>query len=329
MRIDIFNFLLRSRLFQILLGLLLCTQDKLAVSSVQTSNQSPLISLFGFPPPVSSEQKQNAISFRYSLANNFVQKKSNRELLILDGETERFEIGFFYKLNHRFSISANLPFVKHSGGRLDTFVDDWHDFFSLPDTGRPKVPGDRLLYQYRVDGEDLILQTSSESGLGDIRLSGYYSLDTQRTHESAIRAGLKLPTGSTRSLMGSGGADFFLDINRLEKRVNSNWSANAMIGFLIMQDSDQISKQRQLAGYGSTSVKWFITDLVSLDFQITAHSGIVKSSLSELDDPSLQLVLGASLEISKQIKLSFALSEDPVVGASPDVVFHIGLYSQL
>ncbi len=305
-----------------------CILSNSASSSIQTSNQNPIVSLFGIPSPVSQQQQEYPFSFRYSLASNFVQKVSTDELLILDGETGRFEIDYFRQLDKYFSVAINIPILKHGGGFLDTFVDDWHHFFSLPDSGRPLSPANRLLYQYQVDGENLINQTKGVSGLGDIGLSGLYRLKSTQSYETYIRTGFKLPSGDPKSLLGSGGIGTYFDLHRFGKQANSIWTSHTSVGVLFMMGSDLLSNQRHQAIYGSAALTWYVTDNLSLDIQLMGHTGFVDSQIRVLDGLSFQLTFGGRIKLTDSVEILFALSEDPIVGASPDVVFHFGISSQ-
>ena len=94
------------------------------------------------------------------------------------------KLGFSRKFGNCWHGTMVLPYVQHSGGELDGFVDDWHEFFGLPESDRPKAPTDRLLYYYEKNGEVLLDFRDSESGVGDIQLMASKAFDC-RSPESA------------------------------------------------------------------------------------------------------------------------------------------------
>jgi hypothetical protein len=49
------------------------------------------------------------------------------------------------------------------------------------------------------------------------------------------------------------------------------------------------------------------------------------SDLKQLGAPSAQVTLGGALHFSAKTSLDIGVTEDIVVGASPDVVFHLSL----
>ena len=46
-------------------------------------------------------------------------------------------------------------------GTLDGFIDDWHDFFGLPEGTRPVLPRDQLNIAYRARRYDCVLTSTS------------------------------------------------------------------------------------------------------------------------------------------------------------------------
>ncbi len=283
-----------------------------------------MIALFGLPAPVSFLQG-DVLFARYSVANNFIPRSSDNEFLLLDGETVRLEVGLFHQINEQWSMELLIPFIHHSGGKLDAFVDDWHQVFDLPASGRPNAPSDRLLYRYSVDGDRLLDYTLNASGPGDLQMAALYKLGAGFVDKSLLRVGIKLPTGNPDKLFGSGGFDVYADINHRFLLADSKLSLAGMAGMLVMQQSDIFPNQRTFVAYASTSLSLQANKKITLDLQLLAHTGFFKSELKVLADTSLQLVFGGRVGLSESLEMQFAMSEDPVYGTSPDVVFHLGL----
>ena len=68
----------------------------------------------------------------------------------------------------KISLRAELPWRRVSGGSLDGFIENWHDFFGLPNGSRNRLPRDELLIEYRMADKTLLLVDESASGIGDI-----------------------------------------------------------------------------------------------------------------------------------------------------------------
>jgi hypothetical protein len=307
----------------------------LAITPFQTFNQSPVVQIYGLPAPGQPEvlpSGRAALGLTTNLASNYVEEDTSRESLILDGETYRFDFRFRYGLPGNFEIAADLPLVSQQEGFLDGFIEGWHDFFHLPQGGRDQAPKNRLLYNYTRDGKQEINVDRAATGLGDIRLEGswqFYLPPEGRMRRAALHAGLKLPTGDSANLFGSGSTDLAMWVT-----ADNAWSlsrGHAAVygsgGALFLTDGDVLpGMQRNVVGFGSLGVGW--SPLASLAFkvQVDGHTPFYRdSALSELDGSSLQLTIGGTIGFLRTMALDLGVSEDVVVNTSPDVVFHIAL----
>lgn len=295
--------------------------------TIPTSNQSPLVSLFGLPPPHHFEAQTNRAFARMSLSNNFIPRENSNEFLLLDGETLRVETGISHSISDCWVTDITVPFLQHSGGGLDSFVDDWHAIFNLPESGRPLAPTDRLLYQYERNGVSVVNIQGSRSGIGDVRLSVAQRAACNPL-TGVVRAGVKLATGDPDDLFGSGGNDVFVDFSKQSGRSSEGVSVAGTAGVLVMGSSELFSNQRSSSFYGSVSLDWVLNPVVTLESQLSLHSPFFNSSLKVLDDWAIIVSLGGTIRLSDKFRLELSMSEDPVYGASPDVVFHLGLVSR-
>ncbi len=288
-----------------------------------------MISIFGLPAPARYQSSGDSAFARISLANNFIPRESDREILLLDGESLRLETGFSKSFNDCWRGEIKIPFLHHSGGRLDSFVDQWHQFFSLPQSGRPKAPADRLLYFYRIGERTIIDLTEEKSGIGDIRLNLSRNPVCGAPPSLLLRTGIKLPTGDPDFLFGSGGGDFFLDVTDEYFDPDHRFSLFYTAGGLVMESVEIFPNARNIIAYGTGGLSWNFSPTFSLDSQLSFHTPFFHSDLRVLGEWSLQLVFGGRLKLSDRVQLEFAMSEDPIYGTSPDVVFHFGVLAEL
>jgi len=144
-------------------------------------------------------------------SSNYVEDSNSREQILLDGETTRMTLGGRYGLSKSVELGVEIPYIVHSGGFLDGFIINYHDSFGFPQGGRDQAPRNRLLYRYSLDGVEKLKIDSSGNGLGDIGLTAGLQIyhDAQEYPRAvALRASVKLPTGDSASLHGSGSTDF-------------------------------------------------------------------------------------------------------------------------
>lgn len=292
---------------------------------IPLQNQSPLIAIFGLPTPVDFVESKREFSLRLNVANNFVPRQSSKETLLLDGETSRLLMHYRQRVSDCWMFAFELPLVHHSGGFLDTFVDQWHEWFGLPESGRPNVASDQLNYQYTVDGVSVVQHDDVSSGVGDVSLVFTQRQQCGRGVGRILRAGVKLPTGDPDFLFGSGAMDAFADISQKFPNVYRSLSASYTAGLLLMGKSQIDIKHHRQAVYGSLNLEIPLSENLSLDAQIAVQSPQIDSGLRVLSDWPVQLLIGASYQVSTSTVWSLALSEDPEYGTSSDVVFQVGM----
>jgi hypothetical protein len=309
------------------------------ITPFKTVNQSPLVRIFGLPAQsdaVLTPAGRVTASLTQDVASNFTLGKTARERIILDGESYRWTLAARYGLGQRFEAGVEFPYVLDGGGFLDSFIIEWHKAFNLPQGGRDSAARNRLNYSYKKDGVQKLKVDQAGSGIGDISLTGGMKLYETRdngSHDSlALRAALKLPTGDSASLQGSGSTDLALS---LCGSMNSftEWGSLGLFGSaggLVMTDGRVLRDQQQnLVGFGTIGLGWGPAEWISFKFQLNGSTAFYRgSSLDELSKNSLMLVTGGALKLPGDYRLDIGVSEDVAVATAPDVTFHLGLSRQ-
>jgi hypothetical protein len=305
------------------------------ITPFSSTNQSPLIQIYGLPsagsaivlPPGGKE-------FRATLdqASNYVDEQTRRETILLDGETTRLTLGGRYGLSKDVEVGVAIPALVRGGGFLDGFLIDYHDLFGFPQGGRDQAPRNRLLYRYSRDGVEKLRIDGSGSGIGDISLMAGYQLyhdANQYPRAVALRASVKLPTGDSGSLNGSGSTDVSVWITASDDyRVPlGHATLYGAGGVMVMSKGDVLPDQRRdYAGFGTIGVGWNPLSWIALKVQMDAHTPFYRDSdLKALGANAAQLLIGGTLGLSERTTLDIAVSEDIATTTSPDVVFHFTL----
>ncbi len=129
----------------------------------------------------------------------------------VDGETARVVFDIAYSPAERLEVDVEIPFLIHTGGFLDSIIDEYHETFGLPDGGRPGFQVDRSVSGF-VTGTTSVYVEGDRGGArpGDVVLTGRASLlrGGPRGPELSLSISAKLPTGNPDRLDGSGSADF-------------------------------------------------------------------------------------------------------------------------
>jgi Protein of unknown function (DUF3187) len=296
-----------------------------------SANRSPLVQIYGLPTAASAQlvpEGKVSSSLQVELANNFTENDSSGEVIRLDGETLRSNIQFRYGLNDHIELGLDIPWISHSGGSLDGFIEDWHEFWYLPEGGRPGSARNQLQYAYQKNGNSRVSLNSDSEGLGDISLSLAYQLDTSDYRQWALRAGLKLPTGDAEQLLGSDSTDLSLSLNVSDQNLSQNYgiALHASAGILLMDGGEVLDDLREdWLLYSSTTLSWSATPSLTLKLQLDGHTALYDSALTELGSNSAQVIMGGAVRLSEQWSLDLAVSEDIAVDTAPDVVFHLAI----
>ena len=181
----------------------------------QTRNQNPLIQIFGLPslgdarvlPP-----GKFAAGLFFDMASSYTASGNATESLLLDGESYRFNFILKGGLPEGFEAGIELPWLAYGGGTIDGFIEDWHRFFGLPDGGRSSAPNNRLRYQYARNGVPRLDIRDDHSGIGDLMFTAGWQFygDAKSPQAASLRAAVKIPTGDSAVLTGSGSTDISL-----------------------------------------------------------------------------------------------------------------------
>jgi hypothetical protein len=308
------------------------------ITPFYTQNQSPLVQIFGLPSiGEGSLLPQRKIDARLivDLANNYVSDSNLRESILLDGESTRIALDVRYGIAHGFECGVVIPYIILNGGFLDTFIEGYHNTFGFPQGGRDQAPRNRLLYQYQRDGIQRLKIDSSSTGLGDISLMGGWQLyrgENKRERAAALRASLKLPTGDSDQLHGSGSTDFSLWVTAGDDwRLGvGHFTLFGGAGVMGMTDGKVLQdQQRKLVWFGGLGAGWSPLRWVAFKIQTNAHTSFYQDSeLREVNAASAQLVMGGTLSLSDRTTLDIGVIEDIIVKTAPDVVFHFALRRQ-
>ena len=295
-----------------------------------TQNQSPMVSIFGLPTLGAAQvlgPGQSSFGVTVDLANNFTGADATGEQIYLDGESTRLTLSGRYGLGARGEVGIELPVIEVGGGFLDHFIETYHSTFGFPDHGRELAPQGRLLYRYSRNGLPVLDMERGGTGLGDLRLTGAWQLgqSADQRRSWTLRGSLKLPTGKAQRLRGSGSTDLALWV--VGSSQSGRMSVMGAAGAMLMSRGEVLAaQQRPAVAFGGLALAYEAAGWLDLKAQVNAHSSFYSGSqLKQVNAASGQLTLGGEFRLSRRTSLDFGVSEDIVVDASPDVVFHFGV----
>lgn len=295
-------------------------------------NQSPLIQIYGLPALGDSlvlAPDQQEVTLRFQVANNFASHSDGTERVYLDGETHRLTLAWTQGLAGGIEWGFELPYLTHGGGFLDNTIERWHDALGLPQGGRTDVSRNLIEFRYTRNGMDLINVDRPVSGWGDIRLLAAKQIELNEEFglkSLALRASLKLPTGQSSELRGSGSTDLALWVSAETTFLQEDWSLYGGGGILLMSEGKVLpQQQRQAVSFGTLGMSKKFGSFAVIG-QLDAHSPFYQATLLRpLGKYSVQGLLGVIWEVVPRRFLEFSASEDLVANTSPDVAFNLSL----
>lgn len=330
------SFICSAALFLTFLFIFTNDSPALEITPFHTANRSPLLHFYGIPSETSSDLLESGkweFSITQDIASITTISNTANEEMYLDGELYRWSLIGRHGLGQRIELGFELPYVVQTGGFLDGFIVGWHNFFLLPQGGRTIVPHNRLKYHYAKNGVNRLDASPASNGISDMSLlAGYqlYSSRDEQDHDTlALRAQLKLPTGDSSAMLGSGSTDLALFITGSRNSRNS-WGilgSFASLGGMYSSDGDILKQQRQnLAGFGTLGAGWSPAEWINFKLQCHLTTPLYKgSTLRELGTWTALLTMGGSLKLPDNYLLDIGVGEDILVDSAPDVTFNLTL----
>lgn len=288
-------------------------------------NESTLAIIHGLPRfgdtlrPAAAEA---GVSASLDWTNDYTSSAEGNEAIILDAETLHFRLRASANWGG-WLATATLPLISHDEGILDSTIDSWHDFTGLPTGGRERAPRDRFLVRYSRDGELLLDfdDSSDADGVGDVVLSLGRAID-----DTEIRFEVKLPTGETDSLTGSGGASISVLVEAT-RQLTPVWHSFGGLAVTALETSDWLPDMQRnvvgsaLAGFGAT-----LMPRLAAKIQLNGHSALYKDTeLDQLGETAVLISTGLSWTATAHCLLDVALVENLTSRVAPDVGLHLNL----
>ena len=305
------------------------------VDVFELRNQHPFLHVYGLPPFQQAtllERGRSDYTVALSIVNNSEIRDTETESIVLDGETYFADFKFRRRIHERLEIGVDVPLVKHSKGALDRFIYDWHDFWGISNSKRGP-PHNQLDYSYATNGSAQQQITTSSFGVGDVQLSAAMPLitgDDAGSRHVTLRFSLKLPTGDSDDVHGSGALDAALGVYAQQSRqlFGRELAYLGFAGLLGLGDGDVLARQqRNVVPYGGLAATWHATGRFGITAQLQAQGSYMDSDLDELGGSTIQLAVGGVYRWPEQgIVVDFALVEDLISDATPDFGLYFGVH---
>lgn len=301
----------------------------LRADPLYAKNLAPLAGLFGFPGLRHAQtlsRGQFSTALHANVANNYAVDDNRDETVNFDVEVLRFALRAAYGFGDGWELEAEVPWVRLHGGELDETIEDWHDFWNLPDGNRDEAPQDLIDIRYAGPGAEFALDDDVD-GWGDINVALVKTLWSSDTAAISARAGVKFGTGEEEDLIGSGSEDYYLSLNFSgDHRGDAPIVWHGQAGYLRAGDADVLGNiQEQDLWFAGLGMEWQTLQTLHLKLQIDSHAAVADSRLTQLGDESFQITAGLSWLFARDWEAEFSFSEDIAVETAPDFVLQLGV----
>ena len=289
-------------------------------------NHNPFLQVYGLPTFQTHElvaEGKIDVSLSYDVANDADDADRLGERLIIDAESQVLNLSIRRRFGERFEFGIDVPWVRHSGGYLDSVIFNFHDLVGLPNSNRDG-PDDQYRLFFEQQGTVFFETDVPTSGISDVQVTAAMDLG-----KATLRAGIKVPTGDPDELTGSGAADVSLGLyggstTSLFKR---ELAYSGFFGVLVLGDGEIMPDlQRSAVPYAGAALRWQATSRMALATQLYVQGPYFDAELDELGGNTFQLSFGADFRLQGSF-LRLAIVEDIAAAAAPDFALHLSFRS--
>lgn len=295
-------------------------------------NYNPFLQVFGLPAPeggsVTSPGRLSG-RFTFNLTNHADSGETGAEMVLVDGESYSTDLVLRFGMAPRWEVGLDIPYVSHHNGLLDNVIETWHQQFGLDNSERRR-PSNQLRFEYVRDGSTLTDLHRAGGGIGDVRISaGYQLASTDSGRSLALRGTVKIPTGDSTRLRGSGATDVAVSMDVTDRATLAGRSMElyGQAGLLRLGDGDVLSdQQRHTVPFASLGIGWHWRSNVDLRLQLAAQGEYFDSALPEIGAGSTTLAAGAVIKLRRLgLELDIAMIEDLISDAAPDFALYASI----
>lgn len=289
-------------------------------------NRAPFAALIGIPGRWPDATDRNA-ELSWNATSHAMSDGSGGFLVVADGETHSLTARFQLDAWRGWQIGVQLPWLRHSGGFMDSMIDTWHDLFNLNEGTRGRTGEDQLNYVLQQQQADIFRIDRSVSGIGDVEVGVSRDLGTLFGAPWRLALNLKLPTGDVEKLTGSGSADFALGFGWRAPGTPGaklRWWLDA--GAVVPGDVDIVGlKTESLVYYYDAALTWRLLRRFDAILQLAGHSSLYAGNDTVLGEPAAQLAVGGLWHMSPRFGLRFGFFEDILAESAPDFGLELAL----
>ncbi|HLI48916.1 MAG TPA: DUF3187 family protein [Chthonomonas sp.] len=281
------------------------------------------------------------VGVQLDLINNLlIPSPSLGATVVEDNEYQRLMFSWHKGYLHNTELSVYVPVEWRNGGILDGIIRAYHRLFGLPANaeddplGRDHWPMYRSIWQIIDAQGHVLLNQGNAFGIGETTFIVKRSLLPVTSRGTlALRFGLKLPTGNTALLLGSGNVDVGLSLD-----ARYIWGRNAIVYINI--GGVRLGHPRHLphplggVGQGAIAVEYRANNRDSYILQIDAAGPVMRTGNTFVDQANVTATFGYRRIMDRHTEFYASYSENGDIhnytlpwfsNIGPDISFSFGV----
>lgn len=291
----------------------------------------PLNLLFPHPPPEKAEVLEagrTGASWNTMYGSSLVIDEKKGDFMHVDGEFLRTAVGLRHGLGSGIEVGFEIPYLHYTSGFLDSFIEDWHDFWGFSQGKRDQNPNKQYEVLYQHEGRTFLASREDGFHLGEIPLYLKVGLvdPKEEDYGLAARAFVELPTGSESKGFGSGKVDGGAGL-LAQTNFSPSWAGYMSVDHVIRSDPDDFEGlEAANVTHASLGVEKAFFRSFAVVLQTDYQTQPLRSvHLKEFGDPEWTVTASFGWRLGRETMLKFSFTEDITTDSTPDFVVGMSL----
>jgi len=284
---------------------------------VASRNLSPLYASLGVPVMHAAQVREaGELRFGWQLywASHAVRETGG--ILEFDGETRRHDLRLTWSFAPRWTLNATVPWIDHSGGRLDALIDGWHDVWGLPDGPRAVQPRDRLRFAW-ANPPGFLLE-APRSGWGDAELDLAWHVYERDGRGVTLFTHGKLATGRVADFTGTGAGALGAGLRaRADECATARLSCHVQLGLIDVGPSPFTQQADERVAFAGLSLAWRVSERLAATAQVEVQDGVYREEPLDASGTPVWGALGLRWRVAPLWIAEVQVGEDPFIDPIP------------
>ena len=291
--------------------------------------------------PDALRSKESRFSLQFDISNNLLAPDPRHGAVVIeDNEMQRLNFRWRRGIGGNLETEVAIPLLWRNGGVLDGILSAYHGLIGFKGNQDDNPAGRESFrkYQSRLQLADsngnVLIDQGSAFGIGDLTLTlkKVFNSRTERA-ATALRFGLKIPTGNSKRLLGSGAADIGVSFDG-RYRIGRDFTLYFNIGGVLTGRTSAVPNRESGVGEGFLGLEYHPNRRDSFFAQIDSQSPFLRTGNSFADQTNTTATFGYKRVLSEKSVLSLAFSENgdihhygltPLSSIGPDITFSFGI----